>query len=289
MQNFLVDNNFSFIGGGFAAIRDDVVWKNPYSDDLSDVTPCQQKWNVMVPMFAYHRLYLVVDGHATFLLTDGTSLRLEKNKLYLISPFMIRSAEKTELFSHYFLHFKSNTQSTDPFEVYKLKNPVDVQDLDVGYFKMLLSTYLAKDMRSRMVAQGSFSLLISRFFDGVDSQSPAIKRFAPVLEYIEQNIGKKITVSDLASVLGYNDSYFSVIFSKCFKITPQKYIANKKMILARQQLAHSDMSIKEISENLGFDSEFYFGNVFKKAVGMSPGRWRKRYFEQLLSDEEILR
>ena len=97
MQNFLIDNNFSFIGGGFATIRDDVVWKNPRGDDLSNVTPCQQKWNVMVPMFAYHRLYLVVDGHATFLLTDGTSLRLEKNKLYLISPFMIRSAEKTEL------------------------------------------------------------------------------------------------------------------------------------------------------------------------------------------------
>ena len=255
MQNFLIDNNFSFIGGGFATIRDDVVWKNPRGDDLSNVTPCQQKWNVMVPMFAYHRLYLVVDGHATFLLTDGTSLRLEKNKLYLISPFMIRS--------------------------------VDAQEPDAVFFKMLLSTYFEKDMRSRMVAQGYFSLLISKFFDGVDSQPPVIKKFEPILEYIERNIGKKITVSDLASVLGYNDSYFSVIFSKCFKITPQKYVANKKMILARQQLAHSSLSIKEISENLGFDSEFYFGNVFKKSVGLSPGRWRKRYFEQLLSDEKL--
>lgn len=287
MQIFLIDNNFSFIGGGFATIRDDVVWKNPRGDDLSNVTPCQQKWNDMVPMFAYHRLYLVVDGHATFLLTDGTSLRLEKNKLYLISPFMIRSAEKTELFSHYFLHFKSNTQSTDPFEFYKLVNPVDAQEPDAVFFKMLLSTYFEKDMRSRMVAQGYFSLLISKFFDGVDSQPPVIKKFEPILEYIERNIGKKITVSDLASVLGYNDSYFSVIFSKCFKITPQKYVANKKMILARQQLAHSSLSIKEISENLGFDSEFYFGNVFKKSVGLSPGRWRKRYFEQLLSDEKL--
>ena len=182
MQNFLIDNNFSFIGGGFATIRDDVVWKNPRGDDLSSVTPCQQKWNVMVPMFAYHRLYLVVDGHATFLLTDGTSLRLEKNKLYLISPFMIRSAEKTELFSHYFLHFKSNTQSTDPFEFYKLVNPVDAQEPDAVFFKMLLSTYFEKDMRSRMVAQGYFSLLISKFFDGVDSQPPVIKKFEPILE-----------------------------------------------------------------------------------------------------------
>ena len=62
MQNLLINNNFSLLGGGFAAVRNDIVWKNTVGDDLSDIRPCTSKWPVMVPLFAYHRLYLVTDG-----------------------------------------------------------------------------------------------------------------------------------------------------------------------------------------------------------------------------------
>ena len=81
-------------------------------------------------------------------------------------------------------------------------------------------------------------------------------------------------------MLGYNEAYFSVLFSRQFKVTPLKYISEKKMLLARQRLALSNMSVKEISDELGFENEFYFNTVFRKAIGIAPGKWRKQYFRQ---------
>lgn len=284
MQNLLINNNFSFLGGGFATIRNDVVWKNNVSDDLSAVEPCTSKWPVLVPLFAYHRLYLVTEGSAVLKLADGSSLKLEKNNLYLIPPFLIRSVENTQSISHFYLHFRSNTRSPDPFEYYRLTNPVATDGSDADVFRLLIANYMEKNVRAELKAQGAFSLLLSRFFDGNASESPSVKKFAPVLEYIENNLGKKITVKQLADVLGYNEAYFSVLFSKQFNVTPLKYVSEKKMILARQQLALSDMSIKEISNGLGFENEFYFNTAFRKAIGISPGKWRKQYFGQHSED-----
>ena len=139
---------------------------------------------------------------------------------------------------------------------------------------------MVHNIKSELNAQGAFSLLLSRFFDENAVESPAIKKFSPVLEYIENNIDKKITVKQLADVLGYNEAYFSVLFSRQFKVTPLKYISEKKMLLARQRLALSNMSVKEISDELGFENEFYFNTVFRKAIGIAPGKWRKQYFRQ---------
>ena len=280
MQNLLINNNFSLLGGGFAAVRNDIVWKNTVGDDLSDIRPCTSKWPVMVPLFAYHRLYLVTEGSAVLKLTDNTSLILEKNKLYLIPPFLIQSVENTQSISHFYLHFRSNSRSADPFKYYRLINPVETNDSDADIFRFLLANYMVHNIKSELNAQGAFSLLLSRFFDENAVESPAIKKFSPVLEYIENNIDKKITVKQLADVLGYNEAYFSVLFSRQFKVTPLKYISEKKMLLARKRLALSNMSVKEISDELGFENEFYFNTVFRKAIGIAPGKWRKQYFRQ---------
>ncbi len=280
MQNFLINNSFSLIGGGFASVQDDIVWRNSRSDDLTNVEPYSSKWPIIVPLFAYHRLYFVTDGYAIFQLADGSSLKLEKNKLYLISPFSVRSVQEHASMAHFFIHFKSNTQTINPFEYYKLTNPVDASSEDYDHFRILLQNYGRKDLQSELSAQGSLLLLLAKFFPPDTEISPTIKRFAPVLDYIEEHIRSKITVKQLADVLGYNETYFSDLFSGQFKQPPAKYILEKKMILARRQLALSDMSIKEISDYLGFDNEFYFNTVFRRSVGMPPGKWRKQYYEQ---------
>lgn len=280
MQNLLINNSFSLIGGGFATVRDDVVWRNFRSDDLTDAEPCSSKWPVMVPLFAYHRLYFVTDGYAILKLADGTSLKLEKNKLYLISPFTVRSVQEHASVTHFYIHFKSNTQVINPFEYYHLNNPVDAGEEEYDHFRTLLKNYGRKDLQSELTAQGSLLLLLAKFFPPDAAVSPAMKRFAPVLDYIEEHICSKITVKQLADVLGYNETYFSGLFSKQFNQPPLKYVSEKKMILARRQLALTDMSIKEISDYLGFDNEFYFNTVFRRSVGIPPGKWRKQYFDQ---------
>lgn len=285
MQDFNLLNNFSFLESGFATIKDGSVWRNHYSDEITDENLHQKKWDVLVPIFAYHRLYLVTDGSATLTFTDSTVLKLEKGKMYLIPPFKILSVEKTKFFSHFYLHFKSNTSTIDPFEFYNLVNPVDADQECIDFFRILLANFYKvsfnkHDLRSQITLQGYFSLLVARFFNEKTALQPSYKHFFPVIEYVDNHLSEKITVKQLADLLGYTESHFSVLFSKHFKTSPLKYVTEKKMLRACQQLSLSDMTIKEISDSLGYDNEFYFNTVFKKTFGCPPGTWKKQYHNQ---------
>ena len=57
--------------------------------------------------------------------------------------------------------------------------------------------------------------------------------------------------------------------------TPHEYSQNLRMILARQLLRASALSIKEIAERLGYSHQAYFSNDFKKNNRVSPLAYRR--------------
>ncbi|MGN0314292.1 MAG: helix-turn-helix domain-containing protein [Fusicatenibacter sp.] len=53
---------------------------------------------------------------------------------------------------------------------------------------------------------------------------------------------------------------------------------HKKAEYAIEQLTTTTRPISEIAEALGFSSQFYFCNFFKKQTGMAPTAYRQIYF-----------
>ena len=54
-----------------------------------------------------------------------------------------------------------------------------------------------------------------------------------------------------------------------------KYLTDYRMKKAAQKLLETDRSIAEICREVGIPDSAYFGSVFKKYYGMTPGQWRK--------------
>ncbi|MBR4664088.1 MAG: AraC family transcriptional regulator [Lentisphaeria bacterium] len=63
--------------------------------------------------------------------------------------------------------------------------------------------------------------------------------------------------------------------------TPHEYSQNLRMILARQLLRASALSIKEIAERLGYSHQAYFSNDFKKTNRVSPLAYRRNSGDML--------
>ena len=97
------------------------------------------------------------------------------------------------------------------------------------------------------------------------------------LTYAEKDHYQSVTVGMMAEVAGYHPSYFSKLFSKKLGITPAQFIIRKKTDLAIEQLLNTNRSISHIAEDLGFNSQFYFHNFFKKQTGLSPSEYRNLY------------
>ncbi|AVK49358.1 hypothetical protein AXY43_15870 [Clostridium sp. MF28] len=102
------------------------------------------------------------------------------------------------------------------------------------------------------------------------------KLFYEVSKYVNENIYKDITVSDIAKSLHFNCSYLSHKFKSEFGMTLGKYIQDCKLKESENLLKYSNKSIGEISNLLCFSSQSHFQNAFKKQFEMTPRAYRNR-------------
>lgn len=93
---------------------------------------------------------------------------------------------------------------------------------------------------------------------------------------IRDNPSQNLSIEKLAEELKINYSLFRKSFKKYTGLSPMQYHASLRIKQAIHLLTNTDLSIKEISFNLGFCSVFYFSKLFKEKTGHTPGEFRKR-------------
>ncbi len=93
--------------------------------------------------------------------------------------------------------------------------------------------------------------------------------------YISENWNKKISIGDVTSAAGLSRSYGAAFFKEHTGMPVMNYIIRVRIGKACEMLKYSDDMIYEIAENTGFKDLYYFSNMFKKIVGMSPKKYRE--------------
>ncbi len=102
----------------------------------------------------------------------------------------------------------------------------------------------------------------------------AVRKVWPVIEYIDKNYMFKITLEQLSSTLNVNREYFCRIFKEATGITPVEYINYVRITKAENLLTTTNLSVLEISMEVGFSSVSYFNRVFKNLKRVAPSAYR---------------
>ncbi len=95
--------------------------------------------------------------------------------------------------------------------------------------------------------------------------------------YILAHIHRRITTEQLAAAVGRNRTYLCACFREETGLSVREYITGIKMDEAKRLLRFSKKPLCEIAEHLGYSSQSYFQNVFKKSVGITPLEYRRRH------------
>ena len=98
------------------------------------------------------------------------------------------------------------------------------------------------------------------------------------IKYLNDNIGSKISVADLAAVAHISETHFSRLFKQFTGLSPYGFILISRINKAKFLLQNTDKSIAEIGFEAGFNSEANFVYSFKRNTGISPGKFRKLKF-----------
>lgn len=95
--------------------------------------------------------------------------------------------------------------------------------------------------------------------------------------YIQKNYMHKITLEQLAVLSNLHPNYLCTLFNKYTGSSPMTYLNKVRMQRARVLLRETDLSIRQIAEQTGFNSASFFSKRFKAVMGIPPAEYGAAY------------
>lgn len=95
--------------------------------------------------------------------------------------------------------------------------------------------------------------------------------------FMTNNYDRPITISEIASRLNLDRSYFSRLFKERTGKTPTDWLLDHRLSKAKALMRATDLKIGEIARSIGFDDQLYFSRKFHARCGISPAEWKKQH------------
>ena len=123
-------------------------------------------------------------------------------------------------------------------------------------------------------------ILTTRMFLESDSKETNDNKSATLAEsvkkYVDEHFKENIKLEDIAQSLGYCVGHVCHQFKKNYSMSIINYMLRRRIIEALVMFESSDVSIQQVSDELGFDSAQYFSYIFKRFTHITPRQYQTR-------------
>ena len=215
-------------------------------------------------------ILLVLRGRVDFIskgeplsATDGSVVFLPKESSYIAN-----FSEETE---NYIVSFDANEKSCWKFPI-KLIERAPIHCVEC--FGELVNESLS-EAHTRLRSKGLFYLFINSITNTAEIENDSHLRL--VTQTIELLHNSEKSVCEIAKECAVSESSLRHIFKEKTGITPIEYRLCAKIKKAIYLLESTNLTVCEISDNLGFFDAAYFSKVFKKIVGVTPKQYSHNF------------
>ena len=95
------------------------------------------------------------------------------------------------------------------------------------------------------------------------------------MEHMEQSLGSRILLADLAGMTGLSQWHFSRAFKASTGMAPYQWHLRARIRRAQQLLLDDEFSVAEVAAAAGFADQAHFTRLFRRSIGVTPAIWRK--------------
>ncbi|MCM3728775.1 response regulator [Neobacillus cucumis] len=95
-------------------------------------------------------------------------------------------------------------------------------------------------------------------------------------KYMKENYFRDLTLQEVSEYVGMNSTYFSLLFKDEMKHSYIKYLTQIRLEQAKK-LLRDGHKVGEVSQKVGYHSYRHFSELFKKYVGVNPGKYRDSF------------
>lgn len=162
--------------------------------------------------------------------------------------------------------------------VFHPKNVIQFTDLFTEIYDLASSSDYIRDMRINEKLAALLTVLMEQSGHSEEgTESGKRLELSSIKAYLDEHYAEKIVLDDLAERFFINKFYMTKIFKATYGTTIINYLISKRITRAKQLLRFTDLTMDEISGEVGMDSANYFSRAFHKVEGISPSEYRKQW------------
>lgn len=257
-----------------------------------------QKLKSTLPYPHRHDCYQIVwveHGSGSHII-DSVEYEVRPCTLFFMAPGQIHDFKLSEDARGYTINFSQeffalqlqNKNALNEIPIYDLQSSVQALYLDEAQARDIEETLHALDSEygsdlmgwQDMIRCHLYILLMkaSRIADPSQGVTPAsrslflTRRFKNLLE---KQFNAVRDVGEYARMLGVHERGLNEAVRRATGSTATKMIRDRVMLEAKRLLLHSEVSVAEVADRLGFEDPAYFSRFFKKHSGRSPIEFRR--------------
>lgn len=151
------------------------------------------------------------------------------------------------------------------------------------YFEDIYREYEGDDIFAKSLANAIASTLVInllrkyRKFITIKHDKKVNRQIDYIKSYIDTNYSDDIKLEDLSQMAYMNKFHLISEFKQSYRITPIEYLILKRVEVSKNLLISTNHTMEEISAMVGFNSQSYFNQVFKKKAGQTPSQFRRKH------------
>jgi len=183
---------------------------------------------------------------------------------------------------HLVEHYRSDDNAVLTSGI-ELTNIVELVAQRDGYAWNITSKWPIHHSSGEIVAVGG---LTRRLQERRESEDQYLM-LQPAAELMIRNLGRNVSLAELAASVSLSPSQFSRVFQNRFGTTPHQYLRRLRMDAASDLLTTTDLTLTEIAHRCGYYDQSHMSNEFRSIKHMPPGAYRDRH--RAFSYEEEVR
>ncbi len=211
------------------------------------------------------------------------SLRITyKKKTYTLAPGDVFFLEPDTVYSAVggpqgcifsFVHFRAqHNENPNVFAGFDLGGKTDSNTVaaEVRGFENAYLAVESGEPMANFALKAALMRLCARMIALKENKQTPMARLEQLLRYMEENLKRTPSVTELAMQLNMSEKYFISYFKKHTGQTPHAYMNALKMQRAYATLHTSDVQVKAVAESLGYCDAYAFSKAFKAHFGIAP-------------------
>lgn len=246
-------------------------------------------WQSLPHTHQFSELFYVLSGEGAFYIEDD-KIPVKADDLMIINPH-VEHTEKTLpndpmeyiVFGVEGLAFSFIDPDQDNTKGYSFYSYGSDKNQFINFAQLMMREFHDKKPGFEKVCHGLLQVLlvyISRKQNLSvisDSSFQLSKECALAKRYIDANYAKNITLDSLAEITHINKFYLAHSFTECIGQSPINYLTDRRLEACKELLTSSNLSVAQVASSVGFSSQSYFSQIFRKKTGMTPRQYRNRY------------